>query len=167
MTVLNETVTKIRAFTTKNVHYLDNSDLRLQLLKGENMRPSRQGGCLASFGRFAQVRSPGRKEDSRSPSFSFLADQRSTARTPREVLQAEHCALERGKTCRSGTLLGEISWIEQASIPGPPCRLVYGICPKWGLERHKRPPAGAEHRPGASTASPTQWRHDREQHRSQ
>ena len=97
MTVLNETVTKIRAFTTKNVHYLDNSDLRLQLLKGENMRPSRQGGCLASFGRFAQVRSPGRKEDSRSPSFSFLADQRSTARTPREVFRSERCALERGK----------------------------------------------------------------------
>jgi len=73
MTILNETVTKIRAFTTKNVHYLDNSDLRLQLLKGENMRPSRQGGCLASFGRFAQVRSPGeRKTLARLRSHSWL-----------------------------------------------------------------------------------------------
>ena len=94
MTILHETVTKIRAFTTKNVDYLDNSDLRLQLRKGEKMRPSRQAGCFASCGRFAQVRSPGRKEDPRSPRFSFLADQRSTLR---QVFRPERCALERGK----------------------------------------------------------------------
>jgi len=50
MTILHETVTKIRAFTTKNVHYLDNSDLRLQLLKGENMRPSRHAGVVLRVG---------------------------------------------------------------------------------------------------------------------
>jgi len=73
MTILHETVTKIRAFTTKNVDYLDNSDLRLQLRKGEKMRPSRQAGCFASCGRFAQVRSPGeRKTHARLCSHSWL-----------------------------------------------------------------------------------------------
>lgn len=37
MTILQEAATKIRAFTTKHVDYLDNSDLRLQLRKGKNV----------------------------------------------------------------------------------------------------------------------------------
>jgi hypothetical protein len=37
MTILQETVTRIRAFTTKNVDYLDNSDLLLQLRTGMDM----------------------------------------------------------------------------------------------------------------------------------
>jgi len=46
MTILHETVTKIRAFTTKNVDYLDNSDLRLQLRKGKNMRCGTAEGAV-------------------------------------------------------------------------------------------------------------------------
>lgn len=50
MTILQETVTKIRAFTTKNVDYLDNSDLRLQLRKGKNMRGgTAEGAVLIKF----------------------------------------------------------------------------------------------------------------------
>jgi len=46
MTILQETVTKIRAFTTKNVDYLDNSDLRLQLRQGKNMRGGTAEGAV-------------------------------------------------------------------------------------------------------------------------
>jgi hypothetical protein len=46
MTILQETVTKIRAFTTKNVDYLDNSDLLLQLRKGRNMRCGTAEGAV-------------------------------------------------------------------------------------------------------------------------
>lgn len=46
MTMLHETVTKIRAFTTKNVDYLDNSDLLLQLRKGKNMRSETAEGAV-------------------------------------------------------------------------------------------------------------------------
>ena len=44
MTMLHGTVTKIRAFATKNVDYLDNSDLLHQLRKGKNM------GCKTAEG---------------------------------------------------------------------------------------------------------------------
>ena len=46
MTILQETITKIRAFTTKNVDYLDNSDLRLQLRQGKNMRGGNAEGAV-------------------------------------------------------------------------------------------------------------------------
>lgn len=46
MTLLHETVTKIRAFTTKNVDYLDNNDLRHQLRKGKNMRSGTAEGAV-------------------------------------------------------------------------------------------------------------------------
>jgi hypothetical protein len=46
MTILQETVTKIRAFTTRNVDYLDNSDLHLQLAKGKNMGSEAAEGAV-------------------------------------------------------------------------------------------------------------------------
>lgn len=46
MTILLETVNQIRAFTTKNVDYLHNSDLRLQLRRGENMRSGTAGSAV-------------------------------------------------------------------------------------------------------------------------
>ena len=46
MTILRETVTKIRAFATTNVDYLDNSDLRLQLRNGKNMRSGTAEGAV-------------------------------------------------------------------------------------------------------------------------
>jgi hypothetical protein len=46
LTILQETVTKFRAFTTGNVDYLDNSDLRLQLRNGENMRSGTAEGAV-------------------------------------------------------------------------------------------------------------------------
>lgn len=46
MTILLKTVSKIRAFTTKNVDYLHNSDLRLQLRRGENMRCGTAEGAV-------------------------------------------------------------------------------------------------------------------------
>ena len=96
MTILHETVTKIRAFTTKNVDYLDNSDLHLQLRKMRTRAlRSKRVPCFVWAIRAGEV--TGRTEDPRVPSFSFLADQRATARTPREVFRPGRCALERGK----------------------------------------------------------------------
>jgi hypothetical protein len=46
MTNLHQTVAKIRAFTTKNVDYFHNSDLRLQLRKGKNMRTGTAEGAV-------------------------------------------------------------------------------------------------------------------------
>jgi len=46
MTILQETVTKIRALTTKNVDYLHNSNLRLQLRKGKNMGSEAAEGAV-------------------------------------------------------------------------------------------------------------------------
>jgi hypothetical protein len=47
MTILHETVIKIRAFTSKNVDYLNNNELRRQLHVGKNMRsPSAEGAVL-------------------------------------------------------------------------------------------------------------------------
>jgi len=45
VTILQDAVTKIRAFTTENVDYLDNGDLRHQLHQGKNM-----GGSEAAEG---------------------------------------------------------------------------------------------------------------------
>ncbi|MEP7016517.1 MAG: hypothetical protein ABI899_00665 [Actinomycetota bacterium] len=46
MTILQETFTTIGAFTTRNVDYLDNSDLRLQLRNGKNMRSGTAEGAV-------------------------------------------------------------------------------------------------------------------------
>ena len=46
MTILQDAVTKIRAFTTENVDYLDNSDLRHQLRQGENMGSEAAEGAV-------------------------------------------------------------------------------------------------------------------------
>jgi hypothetical protein len=46
MTLLHETVTEIQAFTTENVDYLDNSDLRHQLRKGKNIRRGTAEGAV-------------------------------------------------------------------------------------------------------------------------
>ena len=46
MTILRETVIRIRAFTSKNVDYLHNRDLLLQLRKGENMRSGTAEGAV-------------------------------------------------------------------------------------------------------------------------
>jgi hypothetical protein len=46
MTILHKTVIKIRAFTSKNVDYLNNSELRLQLHLGKNMRTESAEGVV-------------------------------------------------------------------------------------------------------------------------
>ena len=46
MTILHETVIKIRAFTSKNVDYLNNNELRLQLHLGKNMRSESAEGAV-------------------------------------------------------------------------------------------------------------------------
>ncbi len=46
MTILQETFNTIGAFTTRNVDYLDNSDLRLQLRNGKNMRSGTAEGAV-------------------------------------------------------------------------------------------------------------------------
>jgi hypothetical protein len=46
MTILHETVAKIRAFTSKDVDYLHNSNLLNQLRRGENMASGTAEGAV-------------------------------------------------------------------------------------------------------------------------